>query len=403
MTRARPTALSLIALILGGVGVGTAEFVAMGLLPETAHGLGVSIPSAGATISAYALGVVVGAPLLAVLAAKAPRRTLLVSLLVTLAVGDMLMALAPNFALAVAARFATGLPHGAYFGVAALAAVDLMPAGMAGRAVSRVMLGVPLANIAGVPLGTWIGQQFGWRTTYVVLCVVSLLAAALVWRVVPQSRGRAPGAMRRELGALKRVQVWLALLTGAIGFGGMFAMNSYISPTLTEVTGQPATVVPVVMLLLGVAGLLGTTLGGRLADWSVLWTIGIGLSALAINLALFTGTAHWLIPAVLSIMVCSICAGLLVVSLQMRLMQVAGDAENLGAASNHAALNVANALGAWLGGVVIAAGHGYTAPAWVGAGLAVGGLLIFLVALVTDSSRHRLVAQDQVVGHPDPI
>jgi len=200
---------------------------------------------------------------------------------------------------------------------------------------------------------------------------------------VPQSYPHPDGAaMRRELRALKNLQVWLTLLTGAIGFGGMFAMNSYIAPTITEVTKQPASVVPVIMLVLGLGGLVGTPIAGRMADWSILRTIGIGLATLAANLALFTWTSQWLIPAALSILACSICAGMLVVGLQMRLMQVAGDARNLGAASNHAALNVANALGAWLGGAVLAAGYGYTAPSWVGFALALAGGLIFAVSLL---------------------
>lgn len=398
VTSARHVHLALATLVLGGVGIGTTEFIAMGLLPETTSDLGVSIPAGGASIAAYALGVVVGAPTLAVAGARWPRRTLLVSLLVILAIGNALVALAPNFHLLVAARALVGLPHGAFFGVASVAAVDMMPAGMAGRAVSRVMLGIPIANLAGVPLGTWVGQQFGWRTTYAGIAVLAVVSAVLVHLVVPQSIPHADGAIRRELRALKQPQVWLTLLTGAVGFGGMFAMNSYIAPTITEVTKQPASMVPFVLLMLGVAGLIGTPIGGRLTDWSVLRTIVIGLVGLAVNLAIFTVTAQWLIPAIISVVLCSICAGLLVVSLQMRLMQVAGEARNLGAASNHAALNIANALGAWLGGVVLAAGYGYAAPSWVGAGLALGGIAIFAVSLLV----HRRAAVPAVAPQEPP-
>ena len=382
VTTARHTNLAIIALILGGVGIGTTEFIAMGLLPEAAADLGVSIPAGGASIAAYAVGVVVGAPILAVAGASWPRRTMLAGLLATLAIGNALVALAPNFGLLVGARFLAGLPHGAFFGVASLAAVDLMPPQMAGRAVSRVMLGFPFANLLGVPVGTWLGQQFGWRAAYGVIGGLALVSAVLVHLVVPQSYPHPDGAMRRELRALKNLQVWLTLLTGAIGFGGMFAMNSYIAPTITEVTKQPASVVPFIMLIIGLGGLVGTPIAGRMADWSILRTIGRGLATLAGNLALFTWTAHWLIPAALSILACSICAGMLVVGLQMRLMQVAGDARNLGAASNHASLNVANALGAWLGGAVLAAGFGYTAPSWVGFGLALAGGVIFAISLL---------------------
>lgn len=226
VTRTRRTTLALTALVLGGVGIGTAEFIAMGLLPDTAHDLGVSIPAGGASIAAYALGVVVGAPVLAVAGAAWPRRTLLVGLQIVLAVGNALVALAPSFELLVAARALTGLPHGAFFGVASLAAVDLMPPGMAGRAVGRVMLGIPFANLFGVPAGTWLGQQLGWRTAYGAIAILALLSALLVRVAVPQSFPHPDGAMRRELRALRRVQVWLTLLTAAIGFGGMFAMNS---------------------------------------------------------------------------------------------------------------------------------------------------------------------------------
>ena len=385
---AAPVWLSLTALAVGGFGIGTTEFATMGVLPDVTGDLGATIPQGGHLVSAYAVGVVVGAPVLAVLGARLPRKALLLALLAAFTVANALSALAPTFGTLVLARFASGLPHGAYFGVAALVAASIVPPGRRARAVARVMLGLTVANVVGVPLATLLGQQLGWRSTYWSVAVIGVLAVLAVQRAVPQTPVHAGAGPRQELGALSRPQVWLTLLVGAAGFGGFFAVYSYISPTLTEVSGYAESGVPVALALFGIGMTVGTEIGGRLADWSVVRTLFLGLTSTAIVLAAFPVTAGGVVSAGLSILLISITGSLCLPALQTRLMDVAGDAQTLAAAGQHAALNVANALGAWLGGVVIAAGLGWTAPAVVGAALAVVGLGVLTVSTVLE--RHAL-------------
>jgi DHA1 family inner membrane transport protein len=381
-TSARHLTLAVLALAMGGFAIGTTEFVTMGLLPNIAHGVSASIPQTGHVISAYAVGVVVGAPLIAVFGAKLPRRALLVALMATFALGNLATALAASFGWLVAARFFSGLPHGAYFGVASLVAASLVAPSKRGRAVSMVMLGLPIANIVGVPAATWMGQVLGWRSAYVAVTVLGVLTMLLVWAFVPATPMNREATGRRELRAFRRPQVWLTLLIGAVGFGGMFSMYSYIAPTVTHVTGLSESTVPLFLLAFGLGGSVGTFLAGRLADWSVMRSLVIGTVGMGLSLALFTVTAHEAVAAALTVFLVASLGSILVVGLQMRLMHVAGDAQTIGAAMNHASLNVANALGAWLGGLVIAAGLGFTAPAWVGVGLSVAGLAVFAVSVL---------------------
>ncbi len=398
----RHATLATIALILGGVAIGTTEFVTMGLLPEIASGVGVSIPSAGHTISAYAAGVVIGAPLLAVLAATWPRKALLIGLMGAFTVGNVLSAVAPDYGLLVGARFLAGLPHGAFFGVAALVAVDLAHRGQAGRAVGRVMLGIPIANVLGVPGATWLGQGFGWRTAYWLVALIGLATMALIAYAVPHLPADKTRTVRNELSALTSLQVWLTLGVGAIGFGGMFAMYSYIAPTITEVTGLPASAVPIFLLVFGVSGFIGNLVAGRMGDWSVIRSVVIGMAGLGVSLGLFAVAAPYAVPALIVLAITSVLASVLVINLQLRLMQVAGTAQTLAAASNHAALNLANALGAWVGGVVIAAGYGYTAPSVVGVGLAVLGLAILGISLLVHKRAHPERATLRPLATADP-
>lgn len=390
MTPAQPRlALVTTALIVGGFAIGTTEFVTMGLLPEIAAGIGVTIPTAGHTISAYAIGVVVGTPLVAFFGARLPRRGLALMLMVVFALGNAASALAVSYESLVLARFLAGLPHGAFFGASALIVAACVPAGHRGRAVSRVMLGIPIANMVGVPAATWLGQLLGWRAAYWLVSALAVLTLALVYRWVPATPGNPHASGRTELAALRNPQLWLTLAVGAVGFGGMFAMYSYIAPTVTEVTGLGAGAVPVFLLAFGIGGVLGSLVGGWLADWSVLRGLVLALVGMGVLLALFTVTAQWRTPAILTVLLVSALASALVVVLQLRLMHVAGEAETIGAASNHAALNLANALGAWLGGVVIAQGWGYPAASWVGVGLSVGGLAILGVSLLVHRTTQR--------------
>ena len=366
---------ALVALALGGFAIGTTEFVTMGVLPDIADGVGIDIPSAGHVISVYALGVVVGAPVIAALGARLPRRALLVGLMAAVLVGNALSAMAPAYGTLLVARFLSGLPHGAYFGVASLVAASLVAPRLRGRAVSSVMLGLAVAMLTGVPAATWLGQQLGWRSAYWTVTVVAAATVAAVLAVVPSSPGRRHATVRGELGALRRPQVILTLLVGIVGFGGMFALYSYIAPVATDVTGLSRGTVPLVLLAYGAGGILGTALGGRLADWALFRSLVGSLVVLFGLLVAVALTSPWAPALFIGVFAVSVAASVLAITLQLRLMETAGDAQMLGAALNHSALNLANALGAWLGGLVIAAGLGYQAPAAVGAVLAVAGLV----------------------------
>jgi MFS transporter, DHA1 family, inner membrane transport protein len=376
---------TLAALALGGFAIGTTEFVAMGLLPQIARGVAVSVPAGGHVVSAYALGVVVGAPLLAGLGARLPRRTLLVGLMAAFAAGNLLSALAPTYGLLLAARFVTGLPHGAYFGVAALVAADLAGPERRARAVSRVLLGLSVANVVGVPAATWLGQALGWRAAFAAAAILALLTVVSIAAVVPRTAPDRGATLRRELGALRRPQVLLAVATGAVGGGGMFAVYSYISPILTGRTGLPLAAVPAALGVWGLGMVAGSLVGGRLMDWRPVASMLGAFALMAALFALFSVTSLHPVAAIATVFALGL--GLLLpTGLQMRLMDVSADAQSLGAALNHSAFNAANALGAWLGGAVLAAGLGLTAPMFVAVGLTLAGMAIFTLALALE--RH---------------
>jgi DHA1 family inner membrane transport protein len=376
---------TLAALALGGFAIGTTEFVAMGLLPQIARGVAVSLPAGGHVVSAYALGVVVGAPLLAGLGARLPRRTLLVGLMAAFAAGNLLSALAPTYGFLLAARFVTGLPHGAYFGVAALVAADLAGPERRARAVSRVLLGLSVANVVGVPAATWLGQALGWRAAFAAAAILALLTVASIAAVVPWTAPDRGATLRRELGALRRPQVLLAVATGAIGGGGMFAVYSYISPILTGRTGLPLGAVPAALGVWGLGMVAGSLVGGRLMDWRPVASMLGAFALMAALFALFSVTSLHPVTAIATVFALGL--GLVLpTGLQMRLMDVSADAQSLGAALNHSAFNAANALGAWLGGAVLAAGLGLTAPMFVAVGLTLAGMAIFTLALALE--RH---------------
>jgi DHA1 family inner membrane transport protein len=388
----RRAALAIAALALGSFAIGTNEFVSMGLLPEITRGVGVDIPTGGHLISAYAVGVVIGAPVIAALGARIPRRRLVLGLMAAFLLGNALTALAPNYGTLLLARLVAGLPHGAYFGVASLIAASLVPAEVRGRAVSSVMLGLSVANVAGVPAATWLGQHLGWRAAYWSVAVIAGLTVLSILLLVPFSQASPGAGVRTELGALRRPQVLLTLLIGVVGFGGMFAMYSYIAPTVTDVAGASPAFVPVVLLAFGIGGVAGTALGGRLADWALFPSLAGAGVAMGAVLALMLLAAHSAASLVLAVIAVAAAGSVLVVCLQLRLMEVAGDAQMLGAALNHSALNLANALGAWLGGLVIAAGEGYTAPSLVGAGLSVLGLAALGASAVVGRRERRPAA-----------
>ncbi|MEV0467548.1 MFS transporter [Nocardia tengchongensis] len=382
--RARWPIPAILALALGGFGIGTTEFVTMGLLPDIAASMRVSEPTAGHIVSAYALGVVVGAPVIAALCARVPRKRLLMAVMVAFTLGNAASVVAPTFATLTVARFVSGLPHGAYFGVASLAAASLAPVGQRAKAVAAVMLGLSAANVVGVPAATWLGQHLGWRDAFVVVAIIGLATVAALSRFVPELHGIRMTDPRTELTALRRPQVLLTLLVGAIGFGGMFAVYTYITTTLTDVSGLSITLVPLVLGLFGLGMVAGNIAGGVLADRGVDRAIFVALVSMVVILAGYVAAAHNPITAGIGAFLIGASGAALAPALQTRLMDVAHDAQTLAAALNHAALNIANAAGAWLGGLVIAAGLGYTAPAAVGAGLAVLGVLVFVVTAWVD-------------------
>ncbi|MGO7030414.1 MFS transporter [Rhizobium ruizarguesonis] len=377
---AMTVALVQLALACGGFGIGTGEFAIMGLLPNVAETFSVTTPQAGYVISAYALGVVVGAPVIAVLAAKMARRTLLLMLMLIFAAGNISSAMAPTFESFTLLRFVSGLPHGAYFGVAALVAASMVPVHRRARAVGRVMLGLTVATLLGTPLTTFFGQSLDWQVAFFSVGVLGLLTVALIWFYVPKDRVSEEAGFLRELGAFRRPQVWLTLGIAAVGYGGMFAMFSYIASTTTEVAMLPETAVPIMLVLFGVGMNAGNFIGSWLADKSLLGTIGGSLVYNIVVLTTFSLTAAnpYMLGLSVFLVGCGFAAG---PALQTRLMDVAADAQTLAAASNHSAFNIANAIGAWLGGLVIAGGCGFAATGYVGAALSFLGLFVFAASL----------------------
>ncbi|MBB4237422.1 MFS transporter [Rhizobium esperanzae] len=377
---ATTVALVQLALACGGFGIGTGEFAIMGLLPNVAATFSVTTPQAGYVISAYALGVVIGAPVIAVLAAKMARRTLLLTLMLIFAAGNILSAMAPTFESFTLLRFVSGLPHGAYFGVAALVAASMVPVHRRARAVGRVMLGLTVATLLGTPLTTFFGQSLDWQVAFFSVGVLGLLTVALIWFYVPKDRVSEEASFSRELGAFRRPQVWLTLGIAAVGYGGMFAMFSYIASTTTQVAMLPETAVPIMLVLFGVGMNAGNFIGSWLADKSLLGTIGGSLVYNIVVLTTFSLTAAnpYMLGLSVFLVGCGFAAG---PALQTRLMDVAADAQTLAAASNHSAFNIANAIGAWLGGLVIAWGFGFAATGYVGAGLSFLGLFVFAASV----------------------
>jgi len=383
MPRARTAhvSLALIALALGGFVIGTTEFMTMGLLKEIAAGINEGIPRTGHIISAYAVGVVVGAPVIVSLGAHLPKRELAIGLVLALGLGNAITAMASGYWPVMIARFLAGLPHGAYFGVASLIAASLVAPEFRGRAVSSVMLGLSIATVVGVPASTLLGQTLGWRSAYWLVLAIALITAVAILAFVPHSPGNHEASVRKELSALKRPQVLFAVATGMIGFGGIFAMYSYIAPIVTDVTKMSNAFIAAFLLAFGIGSVVGTWAAGRLADWNVQNSVIGGFIAMAVVLALFFFVSPYVVPAMFLVFLVGAVGSVIAICLQIRLMHAAGDAQMLGAALNHSALNIANGLGAFLGSVVIAAGFGYRAPTGVGVGLALAGLAIFGVSI----------------------
>nr|WP_244639511.1 MFS transporter [Aureimonas endophytica] len=388
----RRTALVVtLALAVGSFGVGTGEFAIMGLLPDAARELNVSTPEAGHLISAYAFGVVVGAPAIAILAAKLSRRALLLLLMLAFVAANLASAVVPGYLPLVITRFVSGFPHGAYFGVAALVAASMAPPRKRAQAIGRVMLGLTTATLVGTPLAAALGQFFGWRAMFVFVGAVGAAALVLLWATLPRDRVAEGASALRELGAFMRRQVWLTLGIVAVGFGGMFSVFSYIASTATLVAGLSEDFIPIILALFGIGTIAGNIIGAWLADRSLMGTLAGMMIFNVCVLVLFSLTAQS--APLLELCVFLIGFGIAVgPAVQSRLMDVAGDAQTLAAASMHSAFNVANALGAWLGGLSIAAGYGYASTGWVGVTLGLAGLGIFAVSWLDEQASRREAA-----------
>ncbi|MEK7342649.1 MAG: MFS transporter [Pseudomonadota bacterium] len=374
-------ALVLFALSVGAFAIGTTEFAAMSLVPFFARDLGIDAPTAGHAISAYALGVVAGAPVIAAFGARLPRRTLLIGLMAMFALANGLSALSPSYGWMLVFRFLSGVPHGAYFGVAALVAASLVPIEKRTLAIAKVMSGLTIATVLGVPVANWMGQALGWRSGFFVVAALALATVTLVALYAPRDAGDPHASPMRELTALGKGQVWLTLLTGAIGFGGLFAVYTYVASTMIEVTHVSEKYVPLVLMIFGIGMTLGNLAVAWLADRNRNRTVIGVLLWSAAALALFPLMAGNIWTLGLIVFLIGVGGGL-GTPLQARLMDVAGDAQTLAAALHHSAFNVANALGPWLGGLSIAAGYGLVSTGWIGAALALGGLAIFLLAIM---------------------
>lgn len=375
--------LVILALAVGGFAIGTTEFASMSMLPLFAQGLGIDAPTAGHAISAYALGVVVGAPVMTVLGARVPRRRLLLILMAMFTVFNGLTGLSPGYHWMLVFRFLAGLPHGAYFGVAALVASSLVPANRRTRAVGQMFLGLTCATIVGVPMASWLGQAVGWRWAFALVAVLGLLTMIAVAIFAPNTPADAKASPLRELSALERPQVWYTLAIGAIGFGGMFAVYTYLADILINVTHMPLSSVPWVMAVFGIGMTIGNMVVPVFADRALMRTAGVLLLWSLVILAIFPFTASnvWLLS--LDVFFIGI-GGALGTVLQTRLMDVAGDAQGLAASLNHSAFNTANALGPYLGGLAIAGGYGWTSPGWVGSLLALAGIGVWAASVMAE-------------------
>lgn len=399
---------ALFALALGGFGIGTTEFVTMGLLPQIAGELlpgfdqnpSEVIAQAGWVITAYALGVVVGAPILAVLGAKMSQRTLVLLLAAAFAVTNLTSALLPTFEATAIARFIAGLPHGAYFGVASLLAARIMGPGRQGAGVALALSGLTVANVIGVPLGTWLGHVSGWRSAYIAVAVIFTATLILGALTLPKVPGDATRDALSEVSALKSRRLWLMLAVGAIGFGGFFAIYSYLAETATRTAGLDEMAVPWLLGTVGVGMTVGNIVGGWASDRSVVRTLVAGFSGFIAVMAAYAMLGGQ--PVLLFVLAFLIGASgsLLIPSIQSRLIQLSGRAALLGAAMNHAAFNVGNSLGAWLGGLVIAAGFGYLAPGWVGVVLGLIGAVLLWCSVRMDgpSARATPIAEIQTAS-----
>ncbi|MFG2955546.1 MFS transporter [Streptomyces sp. NPDC048291] len=391
--------LALLALAIGAFGIGATEFGIMGLLPEVAGDFGVSIPTAGLLVTGYALGVVIGAPLMTVLGTKVPRKRMLMLLMGFFIAGNLLTAVAPVFAVMLIGRVVASLAHGAFFGIGSVVAAELVSPSKKAGAIAMMFTGLTVANVIGVPLGTLVGQHAGWRVTFGIIAALGVVGLAGIAKLVPELPKPQGVQLRHELAAFKNTQVLLAMAMTVLGFGGVFAAITYIAPMMTHVTGFTDGSVTWLLVLFGLGMVAGNLVGGKFADRALMPMLYVSLGALAVVLALFTLTAHSKIAAAVTVTLIGALGFATVPPLQKRVLDQAHGAPTLASAVNIGAFNLGNALSAWLGGIVIAAGFGYTSPNWVGAALAAAALAL---AFLSAALEHRDSAPSAVVTGGTP-
>ncbi len=388
-TQSTPTQqkLALLALALGGFTIGTTEFATMGILTNIADGLEVSIPTAGHAITAYALGVVIGAPVIAVMSARMSRSTLVAWLMGAYAIANILSALAPSMGLLILGRFIAGLPHGVFFGVGAVVGTAVVGQARRGHAMSMMLGGLTIANVIGVPLSSWVGQHLGWQAAFVIVGVLGLITVVSLVMLLPKVPP-APGANpASELKALKNGRLWAMFVAAAIGFGGMFTVYSYVKPLVMYEAGMAEEHVPFVLALFGLGMTFGTFFAGRLMDINVVRTVQAGFITTSASLIFLGFVEEHVVLVLIALFAVGFTSQLLALPLQGLLMDLSPKAPSLGAALCHSALNTANANGAFLGGLFITWGLGYTSLAWLGLGLTVIGFA--LVALFLPRKKPR--------------
>lgn len=387
--------LALLALAIGAFGIGTTEFVVMGLMPQIADSYGVSIPTAGLLVSGYAIGVMLGAPVMTVLGNRISRKTMLMLLMGLFIVGNALSAVAPTFGLMLTGRIVASLAHGAFFGIGSVVAAGLVAPKRKAAAISLMFTGLTVANIVGVPAGTLIGQTVGWRATFAAVAGLGVIGLLGIAKLVPPMPRSQAANLRGELAAFRNVQVVLAMAMTVLGFGGVFAAITYIAPMMTKVAGYSEGAVTWLLVLFGVGMFVGNLVGGKFADRRLMPMLFVTLGALSLVLLVFTATAHNKVLAAVTIVLVGGLGFATVPPLQKRVLDQAHGAPTLASAVNIGAFNLGNALSAWLGGIVIGAGFGYTAPNWVGAVLAASalGLAIWSAALERRPEQVPALAQ----------
>ncbi|WP_405817889.1 MFS transporter [Streptomyces sp. NBC_01390] len=366
--------VGLIALALGGFGIGLTEFGIVGLLPEVADDFGVSESVAGYLVSGYALSVAIGALGLTAAIARFDRKKVLVGLMTLFIVGNLISAVAPTYSLLMVGRVVAALCHGAFFSVGAVVASDMVTENKKGSAIALMFGGLTAANVLGVPLGTFLGQQLGWRSTFWAITILGFVTLAGIQALVPRSTASAPTDLRTELAVFRRGQVWVSIALSILAFGGVIGGYTYIAFTLTEVSGFSDSAVPWLLVLFGAGTFIGNFLGGKAADKSLNKTLIGAMAGLAVVMALFAVTAENKIATIVALLLMGAIGLSAAPGLQARAMKYASDAPTMASGANIAAFNVGNALGAWIGGLTLAAGYGFVSPLWVGAALALAGL-----------------------------